>query len=56
MGLTLQYGVARIMNLAYGEFLVAAAFVAFWLYTGAELSPLLGASARRAAGLRRQLG
>ena len=26
MGLTLQYGVARIMNLAYGEFLVAAAF------------------------------
>ena len=25
MGLTLQYGVARIMNLAYGEFLVAAA-------------------------------
>ena len=23
MGLTLQYGVARIMNLSYGEFLVA---------------------------------
>ena len=29
MGLTLQYGVARIMNLSYGEFLIAAAFVAF---------------------------
>lgn len=26
MGLTLQYGVARIMNLSYGEFLIAAAF------------------------------
>ncbi len=39
MGLTLQYGVARIMNLAYGEFLVAAAFVAFWLYTEAENEP-----------------
>ena len=26
MGLTLQYGVARIMNLSYGEFLVAASF------------------------------
>ena len=26
MGLTLQYGVARIMNLSHGECLVAAAF------------------------------
>ncbi|KAB0564645.1 MULTISPECIES: branched-chain amino acid ABC transporter permease [Hyphomicrobiales] len=32
MGLTLQYGVARIMNLAYGEFLIAASFLA-WLFT-----------------------
>ena len=42
MGLTLQYGVARIMNLAYGEFLVGAAFIAFWLYTEAKISPLVG--------------
>ena len=28
MGLTLQYGVARIMNLSYGELLIAAAFAA----------------------------
>ncbi|MEQ8697952.1 MAG: hypothetical protein RLT05_15515, partial [Bauldia litoralis] len=27
LGLTLQYGVARIMNLAYGEFIVAAALL-----------------------------
>ena len=42
LGLTLQYGVARIMNLAYGEFLVAAAFAAWWLYTANALSPLAG--------------
>lgn len=42
MGLTLQYGVARIMNLSYGELLVAAAFAAFWLFTGAAVPPLLG--------------
>lgn len=40
LGLTLQYGVARIMNLSYGESLVAAAFGAFWLYSGLGLSPL----------------
>ena len=34
LGLTLQYGVARIMNLSYGEFLIAAAFVAYWLFAG----------------------
>ena len=42
MGLTLQYGVARIMNLSYGEFLIAAAFAAYWLFTGFSVNPLLG--------------
>jgi branched-chain amino acid transport system permease protein len=42
MGLTLQYGVARIMNLSYGEFLIAAAFASYWLFTGCALNPLLG--------------
>lgn len=42
LGLTLQYGVARIMNLANGETLVAACFVTFWLYTGLGINPLLG--------------
>jgi len=42
MGLTLQYGVARIMNLAHGELMVAAAFTALWLFTGAGVSPLIG--------------
>lgn len=42
LGLTLQYGVARIMNLSYGEFLVAAAFFAYWVFIGLAMSPLLG--------------
>lgn len=42
LGLTLQYGVARIMNLANGETLVAACFVAFWLFTSWNVNPLLG--------------
>jgi len=41
MGLNLQYGVARIMNLANGELLVLGALAAFWLYTTAQISPLL---------------
>ena len=41
MGLNLQYGVARIMNLANGEILVLGALAAFWLYTTSQVSPLL---------------
>ena len=41
MGLNLQYGVARIMNLANGEFLVLGALAAFWLFTTQGVSPLL---------------
>jgi len=42
VGLTLQYGVSRIMNLAYGEVLVAGAFAAYWLYAAHAVSPLVG--------------
>jgi branched-chain amino acid transport system permease protein len=42
IGLTLQYGVARIMNLSYGEFLIVAAFSAFYVYSGLAMSPLIG--------------
>lgn len=41
LGLNLQYGVARILNLAYGEMLIAAALGALVLFTQAGLSPLL---------------
>ena len=39
MGLQLQYGVARIMNLVNGEVLIAGAFSTFWFFTGTQLSP-----------------
>lgn len=42
LGLTLQYGVARIMNLSYGEMLIAAAFAAHWLFAAGSVNPLLG--------------
>jgi len=41
MGLNLQYGMSRIMNLANGEMLVAGGFAAFWFWTAATISPLL---------------
>ncbi|MFP6696318.1 MAG: branched-chain amino acid ABC transporter permease [Alphaproteobacteria bacterium] len=41
LGLQLQYGVARIMNLANGEMLVAGAFGAFWFYSGFQMRPFL---------------
>ena len=40
MGLQLQYGVARIMNLANGEILVCGAFGAIWFFTASRLSPI----------------
>jgi branched-chain amino acid transport system permease protein len=41
MGLNLQYGVARIMNLANGEMIVLGALAAFWLFTAHQVSPLM---------------
>ncbi|MHA6732087.1 branched-chain amino acid ABC transporter permease [Devosia sp. A369] len=42
MGLTLQYGVARIMNLAYGDIIIAASFAAFVLFSALGINPLIG--------------
>lgn len=43
LGLNLQYGVARIFNLAYGEMTIAAAFVGLLLFTQLGISPLVTA-------------
>ena len=40
-GLNMQYGVARIMNLANGEFLVLGALAAFWIFIADAISPIL---------------
>ncbi|ADZ71548.1 branched-chain amino acid ABC transporter permease [Polymorphum gilvum] len=42
MGLTLQYGIARIMNLAYGDMIITAAFAAFVLQGALAVNPILG--------------
>jgi branched-chain amino acid transport system permease protein len=39
LGLNLQYGVARIMNLSYGELLIAAAFLALVLFNQFGVAP-----------------
>lgn len=41
LGLNLQYGVARIMNLSYGEMMIAAAVLAYALFGQQGISPLL---------------
>jgi branched-chain amino acid transport system permease protein len=41
IGLNLQYGLMRIMNIAHGEFLMVGAYLAYWAHTTANLSPLL---------------
>lgn len=41
MGLSMQYGVARILNVSHGEFIMVAAFLTWLMTTGFGLSPLL---------------
>jgi branched-chain amino acid transport system permease protein len=42
IGFNLQYGIARVLNLAYGEFLVTGAFAAYWMYTLWQINPIVG--------------
>jgi len=42
MGLNLQYGVVRVLNMAHGDFIMIGGFAAFWLFTLAGISPLVG--------------
>jgi branched-chain amino acid transport system permease protein len=41
MGLSLQYGVARVLNIAHGEFIMLGAMATFTLYTVFGINPLL---------------
>jgi branched-chain amino acid transport system permease protein len=42
LGLNLQYGIARMLNLSYGEFFTAGAFASFFAVTLYQLNPLFG--------------
>jgi len=41
VGLSLQYGVGRVLNISHGEFIMIGAFATFSLYTVAGISPLI---------------
>jgi branched-chain amino acid transport system permease protein len=41
LGLNLQYGLMRILNIAHGEFLMLGAFVTYTLHTALGVSPLV---------------
>jgi len=41
VGLSLQYGVGRVLNVAHGEFIMLGAFATWTLYTFLGISPLL---------------
>jgi len=41
MGLSLQYGVARVLNIAHGEFIMLGAFITWSLYTLIGINPLV---------------
>ena len=41
LGLNLQYGLMRILNIAHGEFLMVGAFITWWAQSELGVSPLL---------------
>ena len=41
MGLSIQYGVARVLNLSHGEFIMVAAWLAWVFFTRLEINPLI---------------
>jgi branched-chain amino acid transport system permease protein len=40
LGLNLQYGLMRILNIAHGEFLMLGAFLTWWAHSALGISPL----------------
>lgn len=41
MGLNLQYGVARVLNVSHGEFVMVGAFITYWAYKIFQINPLV---------------
>jgi branched-chain amino acid transport system permease protein len=44
MGLSLQYGVARVLNISHGEFVMVGALLTYTLHTGFGINPLVAAA------------
>ena len=41
VGLSLQYGVARVLNVSHGEFIMVGSFLTWWLFVNVNLNPML---------------
>ena len=41
VGLSLQYGVARVLNIAHGEFIMLGAFLTWFMFTALGINPLV---------------
>jgi branched-chain amino acid transport system permease protein len=41
MGLSIQYGVGRVLNIAHGEFIMFGAFITWALFTSFKINPLI---------------
>ena len=41
VGLSMQFGVARVLNIAHGEFIMVGAFITWTLYTYLKINPLI---------------
>jgi branched-chain amino acid transport system permease protein len=44
MGLSLQYGIARVLNIAHGEFVMLGAMLTWFFYTSFNINPLVAAA------------
>lgn len=51
MGLSLNFGVLRIVNVGHGAFIMVGAYIAFWLFTILDLSPILSIPLSIAVGM-----
>ncbi|MEY8881992.1 branched-chain amino acid ABC transporter permease [Donghicola sp. XS_ASV15] len=56
MGLTIQYGIARIMNLSFGDTIIAACFATYLLFSALNVGPLLALIVLVPAGYLINLG
>jgi branched-chain amino acid transport system permease protein len=52
VGLSMQYGVARVLNIAHGEFIMLGAFITWTVYTYLGINPIASPGPYRAGHIR----